>query len=121
MFACVSHANIPASFGSETALKTHLATCPQCGHEFTPRRKQTGRIPGVLETGSVADRVVNFLHDNPHEELTADDISVKFNAAGTLPPRAVSKRLAVAVRFGYLETTITSRGKFVYRKPRDAR
>ena len=57
----------------------------------------------TLYNGSIADRVVQWFHQHPSEELTARDIAIKFGYRRN----RVHERLAVAVREGYLEHSNT--------------
>ncbi len=68
----------------------------------------------TLYNGSIADRVVQWFHQHPSEELTARDIAIKFNYHRNV----VYQRLAVAVREGYLERSSTR--PLVYRLKKGA-
>lgn len=93
---------------------TRPLICRACGERLSP---PTGRVPGVLLKGSMPDRVVEYLHEHPRSELTAEEISKRFDS-GVNRTTDVGKRLAVALLHGYIESVVSTRGQRVFRKPR---
>lgn len=98
---------------------TPLTHCPHCCAPLhtapVPRR---GRQPGIIEEGSVAEKVLDYLHRKGwNAELSSRDIS-DFATAGLTPTKNIGRLLATAVKYGYLVKAINNRGRTVYRLPK---
>ena len=64
-------------------------------------------------TGSLADKVLRFLRENPEEELTRSDVSVKFGVMVS----SVGGCLLHTVHQNHLVQTRNEEGQLVYRLP----
>lgn len=86
------------------------------------QKKPRGCPPGVLKTNGLPRRVVNFLHDNPEEELRPDDILDKWEPYPDYSPKERRDRvyasLRTAVDLGLIVYDSDESGRPVYRKPR---
>jgi len=71
----------------------------------------------IPQTGSLADRVLGYLRDNPTEELTARDVAMKFD----VPSSSVKPCLATPEKHGELEYVRNDVLELVYRLPKSAR
>lgn len=69
--------------------------------------------PYKASEGSLAWRVINWLRENPGEELTRADVSIKFD----VPDNSVGGCLLQARQQGGLIVTTNSDGQRVYRLP----
>jgi hypothetical protein len=65
-----------------------------------------------MKPGSLPHRVVEFFRANPEEELTIDDIAIKFGLAGS---REVVPRLTRPVQSGHLRVLRTERPEWASR------
>jgi hypothetical protein len=65
-----------------------------------------------MKPGSLPYQVVEFFRANPDEELTIDDIAIKFGLAGS---REVVPRLTRPVKSGHLQVLRTERPEYARR------
>lgn len=67
----------------------------------------------IPRNGSLADKVLRFLRENPEEELTRSDVSVKFGVMVS----SVGGCLFHTVHQNHLVQTRNDKGQLVYRLP----